>query len=91
MDRGTYIRVQYDFTPLVRNWLLCCVQEYDTQDNPNLVMPPKPTDALTGSGAEFYNIDFDPEKLKAGAVVSQSKPAARSFTSRMVRDMNRCV
>ena len=48
-------------------------------------MPPKPTDALTGSGAEFYNIDFDPEKLKAGAVVSQSKPAARSFTSRMVR------
>lgn len=64
------------------------MQEYDTHDNPHLVMPPKPTDALTGSGAEFYNIDFDPEKLKAGAVVSQSKPAARSFTSRMVRGIS---
>ena len=53
-------------------------------DNPDLVMPPKPTDDVSGSGAEFYNIDFDSERLKAGAVVSQSKPVPRSFTSRMV-------
>ena len=35
-------------------------------------MPPKPTEQLTGSGTELYNIDFDPIKLKEGAVVSQS-------------------
>ena len=47
-------------------------------------MPPKPSDDVSGSGAEFYNIDFDSERLKAGAVVSQSKPVPRSFTSRLV-------
>jgi len=48
------------------------IQVLDTRDNPELGMPPKPTEQLTGSGTELYNIDFDPIKLKEGAVVSQS-------------------
>ena len=48
------------------------IQLLDTRDNPELGMPPKPTEQLTGSGTELYNIDFDPVKLKEGAVVSQS-------------------
>lgn len=48
------------------------IQVLDTRDNPELGMPPKPTEQLTGSGTELYNIDFDPAKLKEGEVVSQS-------------------
>jgi len=48
------------------------IQVLDTRDNPELGMPPKPTEQLTGSGTELYNIDFDPIKLKEGAVISQS-------------------
>ena len=33
-------------------------------------MPPKPMEKVKGSGAEWYNIDFDPEILKKGAVVN---------------------
>lgn len=33
-------------------------------------MPAKPMDKVKGSGAEWYNIDFDPEVLKKGAVVN---------------------
>ena len=47
-------------------------QKLDIQDNPNLVMPPKPTEQVKGSGAEWYNIDFDPEILKGGAVVASA-------------------
>ncbi len=36
-------------------------------------MPPKPTEQVKGSGAEWYNIDFDPEILKKGAVVASAK------------------
>lgn len=35
-----------------------------------MVMPPKPKKQVKGSGAEWYNIDFDPEILKKGAVVN---------------------
>ncbi len=45
-------------------------QKLDVCDNPNLVMPPKPKEKVKGSGAEWYNIDFDPEILKRGAVVN---------------------
>ena len=48
------------------------LQKLDIQDNPNLVMPPKPTEQVKGSGAEWYNIDFDPEILKGGAVVASA-------------------
>ena len=42
-------------------------------DNPDLTMPPKPVQQMKGSGAEWYNIDFDPEILKKGAVVSSAQ------------------
>lgn len=30
----------------------------DLRDNPNLIMPPKPTEIQKGSGIMYYNIDF---------------------------------
>lgn len=48
-------------------------QKLDIRDNPKLVMPPKPKEQVKGSGAEWYNIDFDPEILKKGAVVATAK------------------
>ena len=33
-------------------------QTLDVNGNPDLVMPPKPPEAMKGSGIEFYNIDF---------------------------------
>ena len=38
--------------------LLNDLEQLDLRDNPNLVMPPKPTQLRKGSGVEFYNIDF---------------------------------
>ncbi|XP_046745055.1 protein flightless-1 [Diprion similis] len=38
--------------------LLTDLDQLDLRDNPNLVMPPKPTEVQRGSGIEFYNIDF---------------------------------
>lgn len=46
------------------------LEKLDIDDNPNLVMPAKPKEKVKGSGAEWYNIDFDPEILKMGAVVN---------------------
>ena len=47
-------------------------QKLDLTDNPDLVMPPKPQTELKGTGAEFYNINFDPSILRTGAVVTTS-------------------
>ena len=49
------------------------LQKLDIRDNPDLTMPPKPVQQVKGSGAEWYNIDFDPEILKKGAVVSSAQ------------------
>ena len=49
------------------------MQKLDTRNNPQLVMPAKPKEQVKGSGAEWYNIDFDPEILKGGAVVATAK------------------
>ena len=49
------------------------MQKLDIRDNPKLVLPPRPKEQVKGSGAEWYNIDFDPEILKKGAVVAASK------------------
>jgi len=38
--------------------LLTDLEQLDLRDNPNLIMPPKPTEVQRGSGIEFYNIDF---------------------------------
>jgi hypothetical protein len=45
-------------------------QLLEVTDNPSLVMPPKPKEQVRGSGDEWYNIDFDPDVLKRGAVVN---------------------
>ena len=50
-----------------------CMQKLDLEDNPNLIMPPKHQSTVKGSGAEFYNIDFDPKILSGGAVMAASK------------------
>ncbi|XP_023344300.1 protein flightless-1 isoform X2 [Eurytemora carolleeae] len=34
------------------------LQVLDLKGNPELIMPPKPTELMRGAGAEFYNIDF---------------------------------
>lgn len=63
----------------------------DTRDNPELGMPPKPTEQLTGSGTELYNIDFDPVKLKEGAVISQSTLLPSKCTILVISIVMRCV
>lgn len=46
----------------------------DLKGNPDLMMPPKPTELMKGSGIEFYNIDFSLQhQLRlAGASVPKS-------------------
>lgn len=53
--------------------LLSDLQVLDVKDNPDLVMPPKPSEAQRGSGLEFYNIDFSlsTQLRLAGAAVPQ--------------------
>ncbi len=43
-------------------------------------MPPKPKVVVQGAGPEFYNIDFEAEKLQEGAVVSSSKSVKSQST-----------
>lgn len=57
-------------------------QKLDVVDNPNLVMPSKPKEKVKGSGAEWYNIDFDPEILKKGAVVNTASVIKGESTGR---------
>jgi hypothetical protein len=71
------------------------LKELDVRHNPNLVMPPKPEEGQMGSGEHLYNIDFDIDKLKQGAVVSETeaKPTlstrkARIFKRRVEREAN---
>ncbi|XP_074112341.1 FLII actin remodeling protein isoform X6 [Cotesia typhae] len=75
--------------------LLSDLDQLDLRDNPNLIMPPKPTEIEKGSGIEFYNIDFSLQhQLRlAGANVpppiqiSGSKdPTARRLRLRKRRD-----
>lgn len=60
--------------------LLTDLEQLDLRDNPNLVMPPKPTEVQRGSGIEFYNIDFSLQhQLRlAGANVPAPVQAANS-------------
>eukprot|EP00118_Oscarella_pearsei_P006460 m.29143 g.29143 ORF g.29143 m.29143 type:complete len:1260 (+) comp31138_c0_seq3:13-3792(+) len=48
------------------------LKDLDVRDNPDLVMPPKPPEEKAGGSEKLYNIDFDLEKLKQGAVTSGS-------------------
>lgn len=38
--------------------LLSDLDQLDLRNNPDLIMPPKPTELQKGAGIEFYNIDF---------------------------------
>lgn len=38
--------------------LLNDLDSLDLRNNPDLIMPPKPTEMIRGAGVEFYNIDF---------------------------------
>lgn len=38
--------------------LLGDLDSLDLRNNPDLVMPPKPSEITRGAGLEFYNIDF---------------------------------
>jgi hypothetical protein len=49
------------------------LEELNVMDNPKLEMPPRPVVQTTGAGAEFYNIDFDINLLRQGAVLSSGK------------------
>jgi Leucine-rich repeat (LRR) protein len=60
------------------------LEKLDTRDNPDLTMPPKPVQQVKGSGAEWYNIDFDPEILKKGAVVSSAQVIKGAYTRQKV-------
>ncbi|XP_065846608.1 protein flightless-1 homolog isoform X2 [Oscarella lobularis] len=53
------------------------LKELDVRDNPDLVMPAKPPEEQIG-GNRLYNIDFDLEKLKQGAVTSEAAGKATS-------------
>ena len=54
-------------------------QKLDLTDNPDLQMPPKPQTELKGTGAEFYNINFDPSILRTGAVVTTSTAVKSTY------------
>lgn len=61
--------------------LLSDIEKLDLNDNPDLVMPPKPPEyqyISKGSGIEFYNIDFslNTQLRLAGAVPPPNLPAS---------------
>lgn len=70
--------------------LLDGLDQLDLRNNPDLIMPPKPTEATKGSGVEFYNIDFSLQtQLRlAGAAVPPSVPVTstpKDSTARKIR------
>ncbi|XP_065367478.1 protein flightless-1 [Calliphora vicina] len=70
--------------------LLDGLDQLDLRNNPDLIMPPKPTEATKGSGIEFYNIDFSLQtQLRlAGAAVPPSVPVTstpKDSTARKIR------
>lgn len=67
--------------------LLTDLEQLDLRDNPNLVMPPKPTEVQRGSGIEFYNIDFSLQhQLRlAGANVPAPVQTASTYYDHQIR------
>ncbi|KAJ6637773.1 Protein flightless-1 [Pseudolycoriella hygida] len=67
--------------------LLSDLDQLDLRNNPDLIMPAKPTDIQKGSGIEFYNIDFSLQhQLRlAGSNVSASAPPANSSKDPIAR------
>lgn len=70
--------------------LLDGLDQLDLRNNPDLIMPPKPTEATKGAGVEFYNIDFSLQtQLRlAGAAVPPTVPVTstpKDSTARKIR------
>ncbi|XP_026846356.1 protein flightless-1 [Drosophila persimilis] len=70
--------------------LLEGLDQLDLRNNPDLVMPPKPSEASKATSLEFYNIDFSLQtQLRlAGAAVPPSMPATatpKDSTARKIR------
>lgn len=63
--------------------LLNDLDSLDLRNNPDLIMPPKPTEMSRGAGVEFYNIDFSLQnQLRlAGASVPTPAPAQSMISS----------
>lgn len=61
--------------------LLKDIEELDLSNNPDLIMPPKPT-SMENDGLQFYNIDFSLQnQLRlAGAVVPNSIQPSQGMT-----------
>lgn len=70
--------------------LLSELQTLELKDNPDLVMPPRPTEAQRGSGIEFYNIDFSLQtqlRLAGASVPAAPPPAAGSSKDPIARKL----
>ncbi|XP_053966666.1 protein flightless-1 [Anastrepha obliqua] len=70
--------------------LLEGLDQLDLRNNPDLIMPPKPSEAIKGAGVEFYNIDFSlqTQLLLAGAAVPPVVPVTSNIkdsTARKIR------
>ncbi|XP_048519020.1 protein flightless-1 [Dendroctonus ponderosae] len=61
----------------------------DLKNNPELIMPPKPSEATRGAGVEFYNIDFSLQnQLRlAGAMAPAPAPPQSASKDPMARKM----
>ncbi|KAK3911726.1 Protein flightless-1 [Frankliniella fusca] len=58
------------------------LETLDLRNNPDLIMPPKPTEARRGAGIEFYNIDFSLQTQLRLAGASTSNPQPAQSTSK---------
>uniref|UniRef100_A0A2R5LN85 Putative actin regulatory gelsolin/villin family n=1 Tax=Ornithodoros turicata TaxID=34597 RepID=A0A2R5LN85_9ACAR len=69
--------------------LLNDLEVLDLRDNPDLVIPPKPTELQRGSGIEFYNIDFSlgTQLRLAGAASAAQLPAQTPVKDPIARKM----
>ncbi|XP_030759863.1 protein flightless-1 [Sitophilus oryzae] len=69
--------------------LLTDLDSLDLKNNPDLIMPPKPTEMTKGAGLEFYNIDFSLQnQLRlAGATVPAPLPSQNPSKDPIARKM----
>lgn len=59
--------------------LLTDLDSLDLRNNPDLIMPPKPTELTRGAGLEFYNIDFSLQnQLRLAGAMVPPTPAQQS-------------
>ena len=67
------------------------LQTLDVRENPELVMPPKPKELQTGSGLEYYNIDFSlANQLRLAGAAPPSNQAEAPSTFPLFATAARC-